>query len=230
MRLRRAPASAIAALAVLLACDEATDRAARAPPDAADADAADARVPDASSEPEDAAAPAPDAMPEIVDAAVPDAAPLDASDPTPVVPDAAGGGDTTVRCEIGIAEAEGDAGVVWAPLPAGATLPMIGGGQGSLSVELGLRVLEPTLPLDVRVVIRTSESGRSDTWARTVEGAFECGDDGWCTLVPIYVPTQTLVDDPFDLMLLDVALTATFGEIGDPFCVATLSGQLLRKE
>lgn len=226
----RAGRVSLVALAGLFAFVGCTDSAAPAPshPDAGEGGTAAGRGDGGG----DAATAMPDA--DASGGSTTDAAPGTAPDGGDAVDNAshdAGAGTSAPeeesRCEIGIAQ--GDASFAFAPLMEGETIPLVGAAQGSLSVELALQVLDPPLPIDVRVVVRAIESGRNRLAVRSMESDFVCDGEGWCSLAPFYVPTQTLVDDPFDLMFLDVAITATFGEPGAPHCLTTLIGQIERK-
>jgi hypothetical protein len=132
-------------------------------------------------------------------------------------------------CEIGIADK--GTGTVYTPLPDGEAIPLIGGSQAALLVELGLRAKDPPMPCDVSVVVRAAATGREDRRELRDETDFDCSD-GWCALVPVYVPTSHLVDDPFDLDNLEVIVEATLRDGtedgGAAYCEASLQARIFR--
>jgi hypothetical protein len=139
-------------------------------------------------------------------------------------------GPVAPNCEVGIADKE--AGRYYTPLPDGEAIPLIGGSQSALLAELGLRIKAPPLPCEYDVTLRAKVSGREERVVRDADASdFDC-DGEWCTLVPVYVPTVTLVDDPYALDDLEVRVEVVFRaadqDAAPTACEATLDARLYR--
>ena len=130
------------------------------------------------------------------------------------------------RCELGVSDEI--TGLSFEYLVPGGKIPLLGSGQASLLIEVALRVFEPGTP-DMDFVVTADVSEQQTTQEFPDEAGFLCGADGWCTLVPVFLPTQDLVDDPVDLMDLAVTIDVTLSEGGVPFCTATLEGPIHRQ-
>jgi len=139
---------------------------------------------------------------------------VDAADPAPPT------------CELGLSDVASGA---WVPYVAGESIPLTGAGQSALLIEMALRMRGPPIPATVDVVVTAIESGREERTVRPDEDMFDCDAQNVCDFSPMFLRTFNLVDNPFFLDDLVVAIDAEVSTDDGVFCTAHLEGFLLRR-